>query len=66
MVNAINEVVVPIAIAIGGVWGIPTAIDGGVVPIAICIAGGGMHIAIGGGMPHDGGYSWIQVNIIQA
>ena len=66
MAIAINEAVVPIAIATGGVWGIPTAIDGGVVPIAICIAGGGMHIAIGGGMPNDGGYSWIQVNIIQA
>ena len=57
MAIAINEAVVPIAIATGGVWGIPTAIDGGVVPIAICIAGGGMHIAIGGGMPNDGGYS---------
>ena len=64
MAIAINEVVVPIAIAIGGVWGIPTAIDGGVVPIAICIAGGGMPIAIGGGMPNDGGYSWMQLNII--
>ena len=64
MVIAINEVVVPIAIAIGGVWGIPTAIDGGVVPIASCIAGCGMHIAIGGGMPNNGGDSLIQLDIL--
>ena len=64
MAIAINEVVVPIAIAIGGVWGIPTAIDGGVVPIASCIAGGEMPIAIGDGMPNDGGCSLIQVNIV--
>ena len=64
MVIAINEVLVPIAIAIGGVWGFPTAIDGGVVPIASCIAGCGMHIAIGGGMPNDGGCSLIQLNTI--
>ena len=42
-----------IPIAIGGVWGIPTASDWGGMPIAICIAGGGMPIAIGGGMPND-------------
>ena len=64
MAIAINEVVVPIAIAIGGVWGIPTAIDGGVVPIAICIAGGRMPIAIGGGMPNDGGHPLIHLNIM--
>ena len=64
MAIAINDVVVPIAIAIGGVWGIPTAIDGGVVPIASCIAGCGMHIAIGGGIPNDGSDSLMQLDII--
>ena len=64
MAIAINEAVVPIAIATGRVWGIPTAIDGGVVPIAICIAGGGMHIAIGGGIPNDGGNSLMQLDIL--
>ena len=64
MAIAINEAVVPIAIATGGVWGIPTAIDGGVVPIASCIAGGWMPIAIGDGMPNDGGCFLMQVNIV--
>ena len=64
MTIAINEVVVPIALAIGGWWGVPIAIDGGKVPITICIVGSGMPIVIGGGMPSDGVYSLIQLNII--
>ena len=75
MTIAINEVVVPIALAIGrgvggshchwwgwgaigGGWGVPIAIDGGKVPITICIVGSGMPIVIGGGMPSDGAYSF--------
>ena len=83
MTIAINEVVVPIALAIGrgvggshchwwgwgaigGGWGVPIAIDGGKVPITICIVGSGVPIVIGGGMPSDGVYSLIQLNIIQS
>ena len=45
MTIAINEVVVPIALAIGGWWGVPIAIDGGVVPL---VGGGGFPLPLMG------------------
>ena len=60
MTIANNEVVVPIALAIGGGGGFPLPLMGGKVPITICIVGGGMPIVIGGGVPGDGAYSWAQ------